>query len=79
MMYGYGYGPGWGWAPGAWIMMIVFWGLLVVGVAALVRVAGARHAASEPPRETALDILKRRYAHGDLTADQFEDMKKRIA
>jgi hypothetical protein len=31
-----------------------------------------------PTRETALDILKNRYANGEITKDQFEQMKKDI-
>ncbi|MCL4489264.1 MAG: SHOCT domain-containing protein [Chloroflexi bacterium] len=31
-----------------------------------------------PPRETPLDILKARYARGELSTEQFEEMKRRL-
>lgn len=86
MMFGpYGYGPygpgaGWGWMIGGWIMMVVFWGFIIVGIVALVRYAGR---GSAPDRsggaDTALEILRRRYAAGELTTEQFEEMKRRVA
>jgi uncharacterized membrane protein len=34
------------------------------------------HASSPPPTESLLDILKRRYAQGEITQEQFEEMKR---
>ena len=44
-MWPYGYGGGWGWMIGGWIMMVVFWGLVIVGIVALFRAASNRAAA----------------------------------
>lgn len=61
---------------GMWLMpiaMIVFWGLIIWGIVALVRfgVSGScRH--SEP----ALDVLKTRYAHGEISKQEYEEKKK---
>jgi len=63
-----------------WIMMVVFWGLVVVGIVVLVRAATTRGAPGQPtPADAPLEILKRRYAAGELTKEQFEEMKHHIA
>jgi putative membrane protein len=80
MMWPYGYGAGWGWMIGGWIMMIVIWGLVIVGIVALVRAASNRAGGPEPKnKETPVEILRRRYAAGELTKEQFEEMKRDVA
>jgi putative membrane protein len=80
MMWPYGYGAGWGWTIGGWIMMVVFWGLVIVGIVALVRAMSDRGAAAQPKgSETPGEILRRRYAAGELTKEQFEEMKRNVA
>ena len=80
MMWPYGYGAGWGWTIGGWIMMVVFWGLVIVGIVALVRAMSDRGAAAQPKgSETPVEILRRRYAAGELTKEQFEEMKQNVA
>jgi uncharacterized membrane protein len=32
-----------------------------------------------PARETPLDILQARYARGEISAEQFEEMKRRLS
>lgn len=51
--------------------MTLFWVLVIVGIVALVR-AATRGGQSE----SALDILRKRYAAGELTKEQFEQMKR---
>lgn len=80
MMSPYGYGPGWGWMIGGWVMMLVFWAVVIIGIVALVRYLSDRGGATrlkEP--EAPLDILRRRYAAGDITKEQFEEMKRDVA
>ena len=61
-------------------MMIVFWGLVIVGIVALVRTLSDRDTAAQPKHsETPLEILRRRYAAGELTKQQFEEMKQNVA
>ena len=80
MMWPYGYGAGWGWMIGGWIMMVVFWGLVIVGIVALFRAASNRGGCTEPEDNgTPVEILRRRYAAGELTKEQFEDIKRDVA
>jgi len=81
--YGYGYGMmgsgmmgGFG---GFWFMpviMIVFWGLVIWGIVALARGVSRGDASSSTPSESPVEILKRRYARGEITKQEFEERKK---
>ena len=74
----------WGWHPmwgmwGAWgigmlLVMLTFWVLVIAGLIVLVRwlVTQGR----ESRTDTALEILRQRYARGEINKDEF-DAKKR--
>ena len=68
---------GWMWGVGMWVgglVMLVFWGAFI-----LVAVLVVRHLAggfAERDGRSPLDILKRRYASGEITCDQYEQMRK---
>ncbi|MCL4476134.1 MAG: SHOCT domain-containing protein [Nitrospirae bacterium] len=71
----YGYGMGWGWfGP---ILMIAFWVLVIAGIVYLVKVlAGGRSSTYSNKEETAIDILKKRYARGEIDAEEFAKRKR---
>jgi putative membrane protein len=64
---------GWGMGPG-WVFMFFFWALVVLGIAYFIRIVmiGAK---KETSGDTALDILKKRYAKGEITKEEFEKIK----
>ena len=74
---GYG-GNGMGMGIVGGLFMLLFWGLIILGLVLVVRWlwdqgrSGAAATTAEPP----LDILKRRYARGEIGKEEFERMKK---
>ena len=79
-MMGYG-GYGYGMGAFGWIFVLVFWGLIIFGVVLLARwlwdrgQSGGRGGSSE----TALDILKRRYARGEISKEEYDRMRHDVA
>jgi len=82
MMGGHMFGPGldgtggWMWGLGmglGGLVMLLFWGVLIVGI-----VLAMRHAGGGPAHHgtTALDVLKRRYAAGEITREQYEQIRR---
>ncbi|MEO8911435.1 MAG: SHOCT domain-containing protein [Candidatus Saccharimonas sp.] len=61
-------------SPWGWLLMFVMMALVVLGIVLLVRfVMGSQ---SNKNGVDALDILKQRYAKGDITKKQFNEMKQ---
>jgi putative membrane protein len=57
------------------LMMLVFWGLVIVGIVLGIRwvaTQGRDSRATDP----ALDILRQRYARGDIGKEEFEAKKR---
>lgn len=82
MMWGWpnmmsGYYGGMGWI--VIILGFIFFIAIIVGIILLIvwLAKRATHSVSEPKTNTkALDVLKERYAKGELTKEQYEDIKK---
>ncbi len=77
-MMGTGFGNmmgGWGsFGILGWLSMLIFWVLLILGVVALIRYLTRSGQSSED--KTPLDILKERYAKGEINKKEFEEKKK---
>lgn len=69
---------GWGWwMLIGWIWMIVFWGLIIWAVFAIVGRLGGGSGRDES-RSNAISILEERFARGEIDCAQFEEMKKTL-
>ena len=71
----------WGWGYGffGWLMMLLFWALIIAGAVLVIRWLVDQTRSPALGSETALDVLKRRYAKGEITKEQFEAMKRDLA
>lgn len=78
-MYDWGYGGHWSMGFG-WIFMVLFWILLIVGTVALVKwifsATPGQGAPLAPARRDALEILRERYARGEIDREEYEERKR---
>lgn len=69
-------GGDWGWG----LLMMFVWILLIVLVVVLLfRGTGVLHGNNHTPGEDALAVAKRRYANGEITKEQFDQLKKDLS
>ena len=75
-------GMGYGGFGLGWIFMVLFWALVILGV---IYIAKQLFTGSRPSieKESAEDILKKRYASGEITKDEYDErltvLTKKIA
>ena len=90
----WGFDGGWGWWPMMFggLLMVAFWvGVGILVIWAIVRLIQgpprpAASAAPPPPpatatpsRETPLDVVKMRYARGEITKEQYDQLVKDLS
>lgn len=69
---GQGYGAGWFWIA-AIVRLVLFAALIWLGYLAITRLA-------RPERESnALAVLKERYARGEISREQYEEMRRTLS
>jgi len=69
--------PGFGFFGFGWLFMIAFWALVIVGVVLVIKALIPKESEKhEKPAETALDILKKRYAQGEISKEEFEEKRR---
>jgi putative membrane protein len=71
MHWGSDFGMGFG-----WIFMVLFWGLIIIGVVSIIKSLAGKSSAGENSRESAEEILTKRFARGEITAEEFEESIK---
>lgn len=74
-----GYGGGYGMGFFGILIMAAFWIAVIAGIIFLVRwlAVSSRTGAQEPKAgDSAREILKRRYARGEINREEFEEKKK---
>ncbi len=70
----------WGaWGIGMMFVMLVFWGLVITGIVLAIRWLLGVGPRREPPHDSALQILRERYARGELSREEFEAKKRDLA
>jgi putative membrane protein len=74
MMGGYGSWGAMGWVGGAFMLLLLI-GLVALGI---VLARGLRPVEQRTPPDTATDVLRRRYAAGELSQQEFEQMRQTL-
>ena len=70
MHWGGDFGMGFG---GGGIFMILFWGLIILGVVYLVKMLLGGGSNEEKKSESAQEVLEKRFAKGEMSKEEFED------
>lgn len=75
-MFGFdGYGMGGG---GGMLMMILFWIVIIIAVYYIFKILTEKNGTKSFSPESAEEILKKRYARGEISLEEFEKIKKDI-
>jgi len=67
----HGWGMGWGWIIGLIVLGVVIW--------LIVKVVNQKINPDQPDNKTPLDILKERYAKGEIDKEEYEEKKRAIS
>ena len=78
-MMGPGMMGGFGWMWLMPIFFIIFWGLVIWGIVALVRSLSGSRGSDSSKTDSALEVLKKRYARGEINKEEYEEKKKDLA
>lgn len=66
-----------GWFGGGWFMMVFWWVVVIVAIVLIIGYIN-RNRSLPQKGDSALEILRKRYAAGEITEDEYKRMKKEI-
>ena len=78
-MMGPGMMAGFGWMWLIPVLGIVFLGLLIWAIVAAVRSSNESKGSDSTKADSALEMLKKRYAQGEISKEEYEEKKKDLA
>jgi putative membrane protein len=74
------WGCGWGYGPHMWfgggVFMVFIWIVVVIALVYFIRHMSKNSAGFRSADESPVDILKRRYARGEITKEQYDRMRQ---
>ena len=73
-----GYGMGYGMGYGIGILGLIFWLLVIIGLGLLIKYLWTG-GGTKREQESALEILTKRYARGEINKEEFEEKKKDLS
>ncbi len=77
------YGGDWGWGHMIFgsVMMLLFWGVIIVGIVIVVRwlAGGVSQQSGSSSQKRSLEILEERFARGEIDKEEFEERKRLLS
>ncbi len=77
-MWGWYGGMGW-WMVFGGILFVIFWGLIIYLIVWAIRRFSAPSGTGTPGQRSPLDIAKERYARGEITKEQYDQIKRDLS